>query len=132
MPPDRLYRANLSLRELCLVEPLTVGFHAASRGRVAPSDTVAIIGCGRVVYIGYTKQEVACETSLFVQKELDILGSRNAQPEDFRDVIRMLEEHHFPVDGAITHTVAMDEAPRILAAWDRDPSHYGTIMIDVS
>ena len=27
--------ANLSLRELALVEPLTVGFHAAARGRVA-------------------------------------------------------------------------------------------------
>jgi threonine dehydrogenase-like Zn-dependent dehydrogenase len=214
VPADRLYRANLSLRELCLVEPLTVGFHAASRGRIAPSDTVAIIGCGgvglgavagaafrgatviavdvedsklatarkagaihtvdttredlhvqlaaitsgygpdvvieaiglpqtfraaveevaftgRVVYIGYAKQEVSYETRLFVQKELDILGSRNAQPEDFRDVIRMLEEHHFPVDEAITHTVAMDEAPRILAAWDRDPSRYGKIMIDV-
>jgi len=214
VPAERLYRANLSLRELCLVEPLTVGFHAASRGRVAPSDTVVVIGCGgvglgavagaafrsatviaidvedsklatarkagaahtinstrqdlhtqlaaitsghgpdviieaiglpqtfraaveevaftgRVVYIGYAKQEVAYETRLFVQKELDIQGSRNAQPEDFRDVIRMLEEHHFPVDDAITHTVAMDEAPQILAAWDRDPSHYGKIMIDV-
>ena len=46
---------------------------------------------GRVVYIGYAKEQVAYETRLFVQKELDILGSRNAQPEDFRDVIRMLE-----------------------------------------
>jgi threonine dehydrogenase-like Zn-dependent dehydrogenase len=206
VPADRLYRANLSLRELCLVEPLTVGFHAASRGRVATADTVAVIGSGaafrgatvigvdvedsklatarkagarhsintlqedlhsklaeitdghgpdviieaiglpqtfraaveevaftgRVVYIGYAKQEVAYETRLFVQKELDILGSRNARPEDFREVIRMLEEHRFPVDDAITHTVAIDEAPQILAAWDRDPAHYGKIMIDVS
>lgn len=215
IPADRLYRANLSLKELCLVEPLTVGFHAAGRGRVAPADTVAVIGCGgvglgavagaafrgatvigidvedaklatarkagaahtinttredlhtqlaaithghgpgviieaiglpqtfraaveevaftgRVVYIGYAKQEVAYETRLFVQKELDILGSRNAQPEDFRDVIRMLEEHRFPVDDAITHMVPMDEAPAILAAWDREPAHFGKIMIDVS
>jgi threonine dehydrogenase-like Zn-dependent dehydrogenase len=215
IPADRLYRANLSLRELCLVEPLTVGFHAAARGRVEPGDVVAVIGCGgvglgavagaafrgatvlgvdvedsklatarkagaahtintnredlharlseitgghgpdvvieaiglpqtfraaveevaftgRVVYIGYAKQEVAYETRLFVQKELDILGSRNALPEDFHDVIRMLEERRFPVDDAITHTVAMDEAPEILAAWDRDTSHFGKIMIDVS
>ena len=215
VPADRLYRASLTLKELCLVEPLTVGFHAAARGRVASGDTVAVIGCGgvglgavagaafrggavigidvddsklatarkagaahtintttadlhtqlsqltgargpdviveaiglpqtfraaveevaftgRVVYIGYAKQEVAYETRLFVQKELDILGSRNAQPEDFRDVIRMLEEHRFPVDDAITHVVPMDEAPAILAAWDRDPAHFGKIMIEVS
>jgi hypothetical protein len=36
-----------------------------------------------VVYIGYAKEPVAYETRLFVQKELDILGSRNALPEDF-------------------------------------------------
>jgi len=36
---------------------------------------------GKVVYIGYAKEPVSYETRLFVQKELDILGSRNAQPE---------------------------------------------------
>jgi threonine dehydrogenase-like Zn-dependent dehydrogenase len=39
---------KLSLKELALVEPLTVGFHAAARGRVAPGDKVLVIGCGIV------------------------------------------------------------------------------------
>jgi threonine dehydrogenase-like Zn-dependent dehydrogenase len=39
---------KLSLRELALVEPLTVGFHAAARGRVSEKDKVAVIGCGIV------------------------------------------------------------------------------------
>ena len=215
VPADRLYRANLSLKEFCMVEPLTVGFHAASRGRVTAQDVVAVFGCGgvglgavagaafrgatvigidvedaklatarkagaahtvnttttdlhtqlghltegrgpdviieaiglpqtfraavdevaftgRVVYIGYAKKEVAYETRLFVQKELDILGSRNAQPEDFRDVIRMLEEKRFPVDEAVTHTVPVEQAPEILAAWDREPGQFGKIMIEIS
>jgi threonine dehydrogenase-like Zn-dependent dehydrogenase len=168
VPSERIYPANLTLKELCLVEPLTVGFHAVARGRVTAEDTVAILGCGgvglgvvaacgfrgaktigvdmddeklntaraagaahsintakedlhqrldeltdgrgpdvvieaiglpqtfraaveevaftgRVVYIGYAKEAVAYETRLFVQKELDILGSRNALPEDFRE-----------------------------------------------
>ena len=180
---SKLYVADLGIRELCLVEPLTVGFHAVSRGRVTSEDTVAVIGCGgvglgavaaagfrgartiaidvsdeklaialkagatdaintltadlhqrlqqlthgrgpdvvieaiglpatfraaveevaftgRVVYIGYAKESVAYETRLFVQKELDILGSRNALPEDFRAVIAMLEKGAFPVDLA--------------------------------
>ena len=87
---------------------------------------------GRVVYIGYAKEPVAYETRLFVQKELDILGSRNAQPEDFRAVIRMLEAKRFPVEEAVTHTVSMDEAPSVLAAWDREPARFGKIMIEVS
>jgi len=214
MPSSRLYRADLTLKELCLVEPLTVGFHAAARGRVAAGDTVAVFGCGgvglgavagaafrgatvigldldekklatarkagathainttagdlhaqlaeltggrgpdvmieaiglpqtfraaveevaftgRVVYIGYAKEPVAYETRLFVQKELDIMGSRNAQPEDFRDVIRMLEAKRFPVEEAVTHMVPMREAPAILEAWSLEPARFTKIMIEV-
>jgi threonine dehydrogenase-like Zn-dependent dehydrogenase len=39
---------GLSLRELSMVEPLAVGFHSVNRGRVQPSDTVAVLGCGTV------------------------------------------------------------------------------------
>src|SRR5947209_6476454 len=46
--PDKLYPAKLTPKELCLVEPLTVGFHAVARGRVTASDTVAVFGCGGV------------------------------------------------------------------------------------
>ena len=48
MPPEKLYAANLRIQELCLVEPLTVGFHAVARGRVQASDNVAVFGCGGV------------------------------------------------------------------------------------
>src|SRR4051812_39995081 len=34
-PVEKLFCADLSLKELCIVEPLTVGFHAVGRGRVA-------------------------------------------------------------------------------------------------
>ena len=42
---------------------------------------------GRVICIGYAKTEVSFQTKHFVQKELDIRGSRNALPSDFRAVI---------------------------------------------
>jgi len=48
-PWEKVFRSeSLSLRELSLVEPLAVGFHAAVRGRVAAEDSVAVIGCGTV------------------------------------------------------------------------------------
>lgn len=214
VPPEKLYTAKLSLKELCLVEPLTVGFHAVARGRVTSNDTVAVIGCGgvglgavaasgfrgartigvdvddakletarkagateiintgrddlhvkladltdglgpdviieaiglpstfraaveevaftgRVVYIGYAKEPVAYETRLFVQKELDILGSRNALPEDFREVIRMLEEGRFPVEDAVSKIVPLEETPAALAAWSADPAKFTKIMVQV-
>jgi threonine dehydrogenase-like Zn-dependent dehydrogenase len=48
VPSERIYPAKLTLKELCLVEPLTVGFHAVARGRVTAADTVAVLGCGGV------------------------------------------------------------------------------------
>jgi threonine dehydrogenase-like Zn-dependent dehydrogenase len=48
-PWQKIYAAErLSLRQLTLVEPLAVGFHASERGRVTESDTVGVIGCGMV------------------------------------------------------------------------------------
>jgi threonine dehydrogenase-like Zn-dependent dehydrogenase len=211
----KLYPAALNLSELCLVEPLTVGFHAVARGRIAAGETVAVIGCGgvglgaisgasfrgarviaidrdeaklelacragasetihsgkeslqdrlfqltdgrgpdciieavglpetfraavelvaftgRVVYIGYAKEPVAYETKLFVQKELDILGTRNALPENFKEVIRMLEEKRFPVPEAISAVVSMDEAPEMLRQWSEDPTRFTKILVDIS
>ncbi len=215
VPEEKFFTGNLSLKELCLVEPLTVGFHSVARGRVTSADVVAVIGCGgvglgavsassyrgartiavdmsdqklatakaagatdtinttredlktalarlteghgpdvvieaiglpetfraaveavavagRVVYIGYAKEPVSYETRLFVQKELDILGSRNALPEDFREVIAMLEAGRFPVDSAIGRIVSLEEAPAALRQWAADPSAFGKIMVQVS
>jgi 2-desacetyl-2-hydroxyethyl bacteriochlorophyllide A dehydrogenase len=203
-PWQKLHRSDkLSIRELALVEPLTVGFHASARGRVSEKDIVAVLGCGaiglgaiaaavwrkakviavdiddgkleiarragahevinsrkqnlheelaqltaggpdvvieaiglpatfraaveevaftgRVVYIGYAKEPVSYETKLFVQKELDICGSRNALGE-FADVIAMLEHGAFPVDAMITHTVPFTKAGDALAMWDKTPA----------
>lgn len=39
---------NLSLQELALVEPLSVGYHATNRGKVSEVDAVLVIGCGTI------------------------------------------------------------------------------------
>jgi threonine dehydrogenase-like Zn-dependent dehydrogenase len=212
MSPEKLYAPALAIKELCLVEPLTVGFHAVSRGRVTSRDKVAVFGCGgvglgaiaaahfvgattiaidvddaklqiakkagaahivnsarsllheqlleltdgrgpdviieavghpetfraaveevaftgRVVYIGYAKELVAYETKLFVQKELDILGSRNALPQDFETVIKMLAKGKFPVNDTVDSIVSLDEAPGILETWSANPSKLTKIMV---
>ena len=56
---------------------------------------------GRVVCIGYAKSEVAFQTKYFVQKELDIRGSRNALPADFRAVIHYLQSGNATGNGTM-------------------------------
>ncbi len=195
---------NMSTRTCALIEPMSVGFHAVSRGQVTDNDVVMVIGCGmigigaivraslrgatviavdlddtklqlatqigatftinsktedvhkrlqeltdghgpdvvieavgnpatyvmavnevaftgRIVYIGYAKTDIAFQTKLFVQKELDIRGSRNAMPEDFRAVVRYLEQGKCPVDKLITDIVAPHDADKALSSWSHNP-----------
>jgi integrase len=86
---------------------------------------------GRVVYIGYAKEPVSYETRLFVQKELDILGSRNAQPEDFNAVIKLLEVGKFPVEEAVSLIIGLDEAPEALHCWSKNRSGFEKIMVSM-
>jgi len=215
VPWSKLVSARLGLRELALVEPLAVGFHAVDRGRVVAADTVAVVGCGmvglgaiaaaglerkatviaidvedaklavarqagathtinsrteslhdrlqsltggdgpgvvieavgspatflaavaevafagRVIYIGYAKAPVAYETKFFVLKELDILGSRNSTPEDFRAVVAMLEAGRYPVESTISRTVPFVDSGAALQAWSADPATITKIHVEM-
>ena len=39
---------DISPRDCALIEPMSVGFHAVSRGQVTDIDTVLVIGCGMI------------------------------------------------------------------------------------
>ncbi len=84
---------------------------------------------GRVVYIGYAKQEVAFETKYFVQKELDIRGSRNAMPEDFRAVMEYMKRGTCPKDKLISAIYSPEEAKEAMEFWTADPGKIFRIFI---
>jgi len=204
---------KLSVDQLVLVEPISVGFHAVSRGEVSPDDTVAVIGCGmiglgaiagsaaitdrtfaidiaenkldlarkmgaravihsshddvhaklleltegrgpdviieavglpatfrqavdivgfsgKVVYIGYAAEEVAYDTKLFVMKELDIRGSRNALQEDFDSVVSVLETSQLPVNEIITQKFHFPEMGDAFQYWVENRNRVTKIIID--
>lgn len=196
-----------------LVEPMSVGFHAVSRGAVTDVDVVMVIGCGmvglgavvraalrgatviaadiddeklalarqlgashvvntmtedvharlqeitsgtgpdviieavgnphtyrmavdevaftgRVVCIGYANTEVSFQTKYFVQKELDIRGSRNAMPDDFRAVIRYMQNGDCPVDKLVSMVVKPEEAESAMNRWAESPGSIFRILVN--
>ena len=84
---------------------------------------------GRTVCIGYAKTEVSFQTKFFVQKELDIRGSRNAQPSDFRAVIHYLEKGACLVDELITKVVKPEEAEEAMKQWADNPGKVFRILV---
>lgn len=78
---DRLIRNDqLPAAHLALVEPLSVGFHAAQRGRVGPKDTVVVLGGGMIGVgamlgaIALGARVIAVEVSEEKRKPLRALG----------------------------------------------------------
>ncbi|WP_455673921.1 zinc-binding alcohol dehydrogenase family protein [Phocaeicola sp.] len=91
-------------------------------------DEVAFTG--RVVCIGYAKTEIAFQTKLFVQKELDIRGSRNALPADFRAVIRYMEQGTCPKDELITKVARPETALQAMQEWAANPGKVFRILVE--
>ena len=86
---------------------------------------------GRAVYIGYAKERVCAKLGLLVQKELDIVGSRNAQTGGFLAVIKLPEAQTFPVNQAVSRVVPLEQAADALRSWSGNPSRFRKIMVNM-
>lgn len=215
VPYDKVFTSEiLSLEELALVEPMSVGYHSTNRGEVKETDTVLVIGCGvigmgalcaavrkgatviavdiddrklesakqfgaactinsktenalsrikeltrnegvdvaieavgspatftlaleavtfagRVVAIGYSKEDVRFNSQLIVRKELDLYGSRNAL-RVFPSVIRMFELREKPYSDLITKVFPFGQAPEAFKFWDENTGSVSKILIHVA
>jgi len=203
----------LSLQELVLVEPFSVGYHAVNRGHVTENDLVAVLGCGtigmgalcasirkgatvigididdaklslakkfgaqhtinsskenvaekiasitnnegvnvavesagtpdtlaaaidivcfagRVVAIGYSKQDAKINSQLIVKKELDIYGSRNAL-RVFPAVMSMLEKKEKPYTDMISKIFPFNNTAEAFKYWDENTSSVSKILIEM-
>lgn len=84
---------------------------------------------GRVVCIGYAGSEVPLLTKLWVQKELEIVGSRNANPTDFEAVIKYLRSSQVDENILISKTVSPEEAPAAMKEWAEAPGKIMKILV---
>lgn len=85
---------------------------------------------GRIVTIGYSKNETGIKTQLIVSKELNIYGSRNAL-RVFPAVIGMIEQNEALFLEMITKIFPFDETPEAFAYWDANPGTVSKILIKV-
>lgn len=63
---------------------------------------------GRLVFVGITTKEVTFKHPVFHRPEGTLLCSRNALPEDFTRIIRLIETNQIKTDPWITHRTTFD------------------------
>lgn len=124
-------KENVSEKVSALTGGLMADVVIEAVGAPATQNTAIQCVCftGRVVFIGYSKSDTSFQTRLFVQKELDIRGSRNALPEDFRGVIHFLKSHDCPFDKLISAVVSPESAADAMKKWHEAPQKVFRILV---
>ncbi|MCX8998312.1 zinc-binding alcohol dehydrogenase family protein [Rhizobiaceae bacterium BDR2-2] len=74
---------------------------------------------GRYVLLSVVRQDIAFSDPEFHKREATLLASRNAQPEDFAEVVRQMEAGAVPTRALNTHTGRLEDGVKLFADWSR-------------
>ncbi len=73
---------------------------------------------GRIVYVGITTQELHFpHAPVMHRRELTLMASRNALPEDFKRIIQLIEQGRLDTRPWLTHRAHFDDLPNIFPSW---------------
>ena len=73
----------------------------------------------RYLLLSVVPQEIRFSDPEFHKREATLIASRNAQPDDFAEVLRQMAAGRVPTGALNTHTGPLGEADRLIPAWSR-------------
>lgn len=86
---------------------------------------------GRMVYVGIVPDPIAVPDPLFHRREMTIMGSRNAQPSDFRRIIDLIRAGRIDTRPWISHRIGFEEVPARFDSLTRPETGVIKAMIDL-
>ena len=124
--------------EFTVVETLTDGNGAevvidATGSNKSMSQALGLCAfAGRLVYVGITQADLSFpHAPILHRRELSILGSRNALPEDFRSIIGHIEARRIDTRPWITHRSAFGEMIDQFPSWLKPETGVIKAMVSV-
>jgi 2-desacetyl-2-hydroxyethyl bacteriochlorophyllide A dehydrogenase len=87
---------------------------------------------GRLVLVGHANAEITFSDPLFHGREMTLLASRNARPDEFARVIAALEAGDIDVEQWISHRAAFDELVGAFPAFARREGGLVKAMVDLA
>ncbi len=73
----------------------------------------------RYVLLSVVRQEITFSDPEFHKREATLIASRNAQPDDFAEVVRQIEAGKVPTRALNTHRAPLSEAVRVFSEWSK-------------
>jgi alcohol dehydrogenase len=87
---------------------------------------------GTLVYVGITTQEITFPHKWLHVREATIKASRNALPDDFRRIIKLIEEGRIDTGPWITHRTTFDKLPGVFDSYTKAETGVIKAMVAVS
>ncbi|WP_267554610.1 zinc-binding alcohol dehydrogenase family protein [Rhizobium rhizogenes] len=74
---------------------------------------------GRYVLVSVVRDDITFSDPEFHKRETTLFASRNAQPDDFAEVVTQMENGRVPTAALNTHRGSLDDAPALFGKWLR-------------
>lgn len=87
---------------------------------------------GKLVYVGITQGELRFpHAPIMHRRELSLLASRNALPEDFRQIIENIRDGRISTDPWITHRASFADFTSKFESWTRPETGVVKAMVEI-
>jgi 2-desacetyl-2-hydroxyethyl bacteriochlorophyllide A dehydrogenase len=74
---------------------------------------------GRYVLVSVVRDDITFSDPEFHKRETTLFASRNAQPDDFAEVVKQMESGRVPTAALNTHRGSLEDGPRLFKEWLR-------------
>lgn len=109
----------------------TVVFDATGNAQSMQQAFEYVAHGGKLVYVGLVKADISFHDPEFHKREMTLLGSRNATPEDFENVLEAVKSGAIDVDRFITHRAPFDSLPDAFEEWLKPESKVIKAMVEL-
>lgn len=73
----------------------------------------------RYVLLSVVRQDISFSDPEFHKREATLLASRNAQPDDFAEVVQQIKAGRVPTRSLNTHVGRLEDGPGLFLDWAR-------------
>lgn len=121
-----------ALREMTDGNLPTIVIDATGSAASMSSAFQYVAHTGKLVYVGITTDTIQFKHPLLHAREMTVMGSRNALPEDFSRIISLIEDGRIDTRPWITHRTAFDDLIGDFPSFTRPETGVIKAVVDLS
>ncbi|MBW7459143.1 zinc-binding dehydrogenase, partial [Paenibacillus sepulcri] len=109
----------------------TVVFDATGNVRSMTDAFGYVAHGGKLIFVGLVRADIAFNDPEFHKREMTLMGSRNATPEDFDTVLAAVRSGAVDVERYITHRAPFDQMLEHFQTWLKPESRVIKALVEL-